>query len=87
MAVETLYRSSRDPEQLFMDKAAADRHDQMLELAEQLSVLLLHAVPSLNEPQAEEAGIYLARNRDALARAFKRNGDALNELLAEASGD
>ena len=36
MAVEVVYRSSRDPEQLFMDKAEADRHDKMLELAERL---------------------------------------------------
>ncbi|SDU20971.1 YebG family protein [Halopseudomonas salegens] len=81
MAVETLYRSSRDPEQLFMDKAAADRHDQMLELAEQLSAVLRHAVPSINESQAEEAGVFMARHREHFAKAFKRNGDALDELL------
>ena len=34
MAVEVVYRSSRDPERLFMDKAEADRYDKMLELAE-----------------------------------------------------
>jgi len=27
MAVEVVYRSSRDPERLFMDKAEADRHE------------------------------------------------------------
>ena len=32
MAVEVVYRSSRDPERLFMDKAEADRYDKMLEL-------------------------------------------------------
>ena len=31
MAVEVVYRSSRDPERLFMDKAEADRYDKMLE--------------------------------------------------------
>jgi len=36
MAVEVVYRSSRDLERLFMDKAEADRHDKMLELAEAL---------------------------------------------------
>lgn len=41
MAVEIVYRSSRDPEQLFMDKAEADRHDKMLELAETLGEVLL----------------------------------------------
>ena len=40
MAVEVVYRSSRDPERLFMDKAEADRHDKMLELAERLAEVL-----------------------------------------------
>jgi len=40
MAVEVVYRSSRDPERLFMDKAEADRYDKMLELAERLSEVL-----------------------------------------------
>lgn len=41
MAVEVVYRSSRDLERLFMDKAEADRHDKMLELAELLTEVLL----------------------------------------------
>ena len=54
MAVEIVYRSSRDPEQLFMDKAEADRHDKMLELAETLGEVLQQAVPDLSEKLAEE---------------------------------
>ena len=54
MAVEVVYRSSRDPERLFMDKAEADRHDRMLELAEALASTLQQAVPGLAEEQAEE---------------------------------
>jgi len=56
MAVEVVYRSSRDPERLFMDKAEADRYDKMLELAERLSEVLHKAVPSLSEEQGEELG-------------------------------
>ncbi|MBM7060085.1 YebG family protein [Pseudomonas sp. UL073] len=82
MAVEVVYRSSRDPERLFMDKAEADRHDKMLELAESLADVLLKAVPSLNEQQVEDLGIYMAKNRDIFARAFKNQPDALNELSA-----
>lgn len=53
MAVEVVYRSSRDPERLFMDKAEADRYDRMLELAESLAGVLQRAVPSLrNQPNA-----------------------------------
>lgn len=80
MAVEVVYRSSRDPEHLFMDKAEADRHDKMLELAENLSEALHKAVPSLSEEQLEELGIYMARHREIFARAFKNQPDALAEL-------
>lgn len=81
MAVETVYRSTRDPERLFMNKAEADRHDKMLALAELVSEVLRHAVPSINETQAEEAGIYMARNRDVFSKAFRNNPDALSDLL------
>ena len=80
MAVEVVYRSSRDPERLFMDKAEADRHDKMLELAENLSEALHKAVPSLSEEQLEELGIYMARHRETFARAFKNQPEALSEL-------
>ena len=80
MAVEIVYRSSRDPEHLFMDKAEADRHDKMLELAEALSDVLIKAVPSLSEQQAEEASLYMAKRRDIFAKAFKSNADALATL-------
>ncbi len=81
MAVEIVYRSSRDPERLFMDKAEADRHDKMLALAELVSDILRHAVPSINELQAEEAGIYMARHRDLFAKAFRNNPEILSTLL------
>ncbi|HLD64433.1 MAG TPA: YebG family protein [Pseudomonas sp.] len=81
MAVEVVYRSSRDLERLFMDKAEADRHDKMLELAELLTAVLHQAVPSLSEQQGEEVGIYMAKNREVFARAFKSQPDALNELI------
>lgn len=83
MAVEIVYRSSRDPEQLFMDKAEADRHDKMLELAETLGEVLQKAVPSLSEQQAEEVSIYMARHRDVFAKAFKSNSDVLSGLVEE----
>lgn len=80
MAVEVVYRSSRDLERLFMDKAEADRHDKMLELAELLTDVLHKAVPSLSEQQGEELGIYMARHREVFAKAFKNQPEALAEL-------
>lgn len=81
MAVEVVYRSSRDPERLFMDKAEADRHDKMLELAEVLGEVLQKAVPSLGEKTAEEVSLFMAQNRDAFGKAFKNNLEAIAELV------
>lgn len=83
MAVETLYRSSRDPETLFMDKALADQHDKMLELAERLAEILQKVTPDLSEKSAENIGIYMAKNRDIFARAFKGKAELLDELNNE----
>ncbi|VXC34812.1 YebG family protein [Pseudomonas sp. 9Ag] len=84
MAVEVVYRSSRDLERLFMDKAEADRHDKMLELAEALAAALQKATPSLSEQQAEDIGIFMARHRDLFSKAFKNNPEVLQELPASA---
>ncbi|WP_455232243.1 YebG family protein [Geopseudomonas aromaticivorans] len=86
MAVEVVYRSSRDLERLFMDKAEADRHDRMLELAEKLAEVLRQAQPALDERQAEELGIYMAKHRELFAKAFRNQTDALDELLTPAGG-
>ncbi len=80
MAVEVVYRSSRDLERLFMDKAEADRHDKMLELAEALASALQTAAPSLSEQQADDIGIFMARHRELFAKAFKNNPEVLAEL-------
>lgn len=87
MAVEVVYRSSRDQERLFVDKAEADRYDRMLELAETLADVLQHAVPSLSEQQVEDLGIFMARNRDQFAKAFKNQPDALKEIELGGSPD
>ncbi|MBK4522725.1 YebG family protein, partial [Enterobacter hormaechei] len=49
--------------------------------------VLQKAVPSLKEEQVEELGIFMAKNRDAFARAFKNQPDALNELFEENAAD
>lgn len=83
MAVEVVYRSSRDLERLFMDKAEADRHDKMLELAETLAATLQRISPTLSEQQADDIGIFMARHRDLFAKAFRNNPEALGELPLE----
>ncbi|BBP63360.1 MULTISPECIES: YebG family protein [Pseudomonas] len=82
MAVETLYRSTRDLETTFVDRKLADAHDQMLELAELLTEVLMKNVAGLSEKHAEDASIYMAKNRAIFAAAFKNNATALTELSA-----
>lgn len=82
MAVETLYRSTRDLETTFVDRKLADAHDQMLELAESLTEVLQKNVAGLTEKQAEDAGIFMAKNRAVFAAAFKSNAGALAELIS-----
>ena len=53
MAVEVVYRSSRDPERLFMDKAEADRYDKMLETGMQKTVTEPYLVDALSFTEAE----------------------------------
>lgn len=86
MAVETLYRSTRDLETIFVEKKLADQHDAMLELGEALTAALIHNVPGLDEKLGEEVGIFMAKNRSAFAAAFKNNPAALLEISREAEG-
>ena len=81
MAVETIYRSSRDPESIFMGKNEADTHDRMLELAEQVTRVLEKQFTDLSDKQAEDIGIYLSQNRALLAKAFKGDASLLSQLL------
>ena len=80
MAIETLYRSSRDPKTLFMEKNLADQHDKMLELAERLTDLIGGVVPQVSESDREEIAVYLAKHRDIFAKAFRNQIKALDEL-------
>jgi dsDNA-binding SOS-regulon protein len=52
----------------------------MLELAEVVGQVLEKNITGLSENQAEEIGIFLARNRAVFAAAFKSNIEALAEL-------
>lgn len=87
MAVEILYRSTRDLETTFLDRKLADAHDKMLELSEALTQILLENVPGISESIAEEASIFMAKNRAVFAAAFKNNISALSELNASDKTD
>lgn len=86
MAVECVYRSSYRPSELFMNKSDADQYDRMLEVAENLSSLIRHVLPTVSEDDAEKLGIFMAERRDHLATALKKNPSGIVDLLkAEAT--
>lgn len=82
MAVITMYKVDRDGA-LFADKKEAQEHDDMLALAEGFAEILERHAPGISTEAAEEAGIFLARNRELVAKACKGKPDILSELLQE----
>lgn len=79
MAVIAQWMCDRD-NSMFNSKKEADAHDKMLELGEQFTALMLEKMPNMDEKQAEEFGIYLAINKDAVMQACKGNSEALANL-------
>jgi dsDNA-binding SOS-regulon protein len=65
---------------MFDNKKDADAYDKMLELAEGFSALLQQHIPDVNESQAEEFGIFLAKNKEAVMMACKGRVEALQEI-------
>ena len=79
MAVIAKWMCDRD-NSMFDSKKDADAYDKMLELAENLTVLLQKHVPSADEKEAEEFGIFLAKNKDQLALACKGKIEELESM-------
>jgi uncharacterized protein len=72
MAVVTIYMSDRDPQgQTFTDRKAADDYDKMLEIAEVISESVQQHLKGLSEEQAEEFGLFIAKNKDQFATLLK----------------
>jgi dsDNA-binding SOS-regulon protein len=79
MAVVAKWMCDRD-NSMFDNKKDADAYDKMLELAEGFSALLQQHIPSVDESKAEEFGIFLAKNKDAVMQACKGRVEALDEI-------
>ncbi len=72
MAVVTIYMSDRDPNgPTFTDRKAADEYDKMLEIAEVISDSVQHCMKDVSEEQAEEFGLFIAKNKDLFANILK----------------
>ncbi|MCL6270911.1 YebG family protein [Sansalvadorimonas sp. 2012CJ34-2] len=66
---------------MFADKKAAEEHDRMLELADNLTSFLQSQM-TISDNAAEEIGLLMARNKEALSRAFKGKPEMLFELMS-----
>ncbi|ROS05741.1 hypothetical protein EDC56_1293 [Sinobacterium caligoides] len=78
MAVVAMWLCDRD-DSMFSDKKAAEEHDKMLELAENISALIEQHVEDIDENALEEIGLVLARRREVLAKACKGKPELLLE--------
>ncbi|WP_295873351.1 YebG family protein [uncultured Zhongshania sp.] len=79
MAVVAKWMCDRD-NSMFDNKKDADAYDKMLELAEGFSALLQQHIPDVDETKAEEFGIFLAKNKEAIMQACKGRVEALEEI-------
>ncbi len=78
MAVIPMWKVDRD-NSMHTSKADADKHDQMLEIGELFATAVKSASPDITTAQAEAIGLYLSKNRDAVAKLCKGSRDALSD--------
>ncbi|POP52047.1 YebG family protein [Zhongshania marina] len=82
MAVVAKWMCDRD-NSMFDNKKDADAYDKMLELAEGFTALLQQHIPDVDETKAEEFGIFLSKNKEAIMQACKGRVEALEEIDAQ----
>ncbi len=73
MAVETKYVVVRKGEEkmTFANKKEAGAHDKLLDLAEAFTDWLLQSGMQMDETQAEDLGLYLAEQKDAVQHILR----------------
>lgn len=76
MAVIAVWKCDRDGS-MFEDKKAADEHDKMLELAENISRLIEDNIPGIGDADLEAIGLLLAGRREDLVKACKGKPEVL----------
>ena len=78
MAVVAVWKCDRDGK-MFDDKKAAEAHDNMLELAANITSLIEARLPDISEAHSEAIGLLLAGKSDLLVRACKGKPEVLLE--------
>lgn len=82
MAVIPMWKVDRD-DSMHTSKSEADKHDLMLEIGEHFAVAVKAAAPEVSQAQAEMIGLFLAKNREAVAKLCKGSNEALADVIAE----
>lgn len=86
MAVIPMWQVDRD-QSMHTSKTEADKHDLMLEIGEHFAVAIKAAAPDVSTAQAETIGLFLSKNREAVAKLCKGSPAALTEVMAGVSDD
>lgn len=84
MAVIPMWKVDRD-DSMHTSKSDADKHDQMLEIGDHFAAAVKAAAPEVSQAQAELIGLFLSKNRDAVAKLCKGSNEALAEVIAAPS--
>lgn len=86
MAVVAMWKCDRD-DTMFDNKKEADAYDKMLELAESFTEFLSQKLEGISEQDAENIGLLLSRNKNALMAACKGNTELLLGTAAQSDQD
>ena len=80
MAVIPMWQVDRD-KSMHTNKSEADKHDLMLEIGEHFATAIKTISPDVTQAQAETIGLFLSKNRDAVAKLCKGSNEALLEAI------
>jgi len=83
MAVIPMWLVDRD-NSMHASKSEADKHDQMLEIADHFATAV-SAVADIAPAEAEAIGLFLAKNREAVAKLCKGSNEALAAAIEESA--
>ena len=83
MAVIPMWLVDRD-NSMHASKSEADKHDQMLEIADHFATAV-RAVADIPQAEAEAIGLFLAKNREAVAKLCKGSNESLAAAIEESN--
>jgi dsDNA-binding SOS-regulon protein len=80
MSLVPMWKCDRD-NSMFESKKNADTHDKMLELAEQFTALAEYQFKNINETEAEQFGMLMAKNKELIIQACKGKPETMESII------